>query len=90
MQLIDRLRAMQTAELDALSRPPALFGGMMPTGSLPPGLVGGLLVEQEIVALLHGATDADLRAAVNAATGADDGWTANHLAAEIERRQTIA
>jgi hypothetical protein len=89
MELIDHLRTLQTAELDALVRPVVPFGGMGAIDGPPPGVAGGLLVEEEIAALLAGAGDADLRAALDAATGADVGWTTNHLAAEIERRRTI-
>ena len=90
MLLIDQLRALQTAELDALGRGDVPFGGVALSLGLPSGLTGGLAVEGEIAALLQDASDADLDAAIQEARKGDEAWTSRHLAAEVERRRTDA
>jgi hypothetical protein len=86
MSLIDQLRAMQLAEIDALNRPAPPTEDVTDMVDWPAGFAGAAMMEEGINAALHAVSDDDLQAAVTIATADNDAWTANHLALEIERR----
>jgi len=86
MQLIDRLRAMQIAEREALNTPNPLYGGTTNMTDFSGGFVGAGMIEDDVMAALDGASDEELRAALETATAEHETWSTDHLAAAIKRR----